>query len=184
MVADVDIAQLESMCQETADVLGLWLYDVELSSQRGEGVLRVYVDRHEGGAPGTGVTIEECSAMSAALGLRLEQSEESGEGVWSGYSLEVSSPGVERELRRASHYRWAQGRQIGLELTSPVEGVGASLRGVLDSSEAEALRVRVEPAGKNWKKGQKRSLPPVERWEVVELPLSQVRRAYIVYEDL
>ncbi len=179
-----DEARFETICREVVAQLGLWLYDFEAAAGRQGGVMRVYVDRHEGGAPGTGVTIDECGAVSDALWVRLEADEADGGPTWSDFGLEVSSPGIERVLRTAEHFVWARGRKVRVELAAPAEGQPGELRGLVSELEGEVLRLQVEPAPKNWKKGQRRAVAPGESWVVFEVPLGQIRRAHIVYEDL
>jgi hypothetical protein len=73
------------------------LWDLEVASQSGRLVLRVFVDRPPGIAPG--VTVGECSYWNKKLGRYLE-----AENLLRGsFALEVGSPGIERALSRPEH---------------------------------------------------------------------------------
>lgn len=81
---------------------GLELVDVEWRGLRPRGVLRLYVDK------AGGVGIAECERLSRELGDVLD----AAAVIEGGYDLEVSSPGLERQLKKEREYRWAVGKQI------------------------------------------------------------------------
>src|SRR6266487_6540724 len=103
---------LESLVGPVVRASGLEL--VEASFQRGPGraILRVLVDR-EGG-----VDLEATAEAAERIGRRLDL-----EGFDPGpYTLEVSSPGVERPLRRPPHFAGAVGQRVKVKTVRPVEG--------------------------------------------------------------
>src|SRR4030095_16313631 len=81
---------------------GLLLVDVEWRELRPRGLLRLYVDK-----PG-GVGIADCERLSGEIGDVLD----AAAVIEGGYDLEVSSPGLDRQLRKEREYRWAVGRQV------------------------------------------------------------------------
>lgn len=175
---NVDMGQVEALCREVAEGHGLLMYDVEMVTDRGRPVLRLYVDRPGGCEPGMGATVDDCESVNRELSQMLD----AVEGVIAfAYTLEVSSPGIERPLKREEHYRWAVGQMVQLALGEVIEGQN-TYRGVLESFEDGEVGLRVSPPPKNWKKGQKRSLPPVETWPLVKIPLGAIRRAHLVYD--
>jgi len=89
------------------DELGLQLVDVSWHPGKGRAVLRVTVDR-----PG-GVTIDECGQASEALSALLDRLENVLPGP---YSLEVSSPGAERDLETEQDFAASLGRRVRLTL--------------------------------------------------------------------
>ena len=94
--------------------LGLELFDLELSGTGSARVLRVVVDR-EGG-----VDLDAITAATEAISPALDQVAEEGGPVLAGpYALEVSSPGLERSLRRPEHYRGAVGDTISVKTRTP-----------------------------------------------------------------
>src|SRR5262249_19797869 len=80
------------------------------------GLLRLYVDK-----PG-GVGIADCERLSREIGDVLD----AAAVIEGGYDLEVSSPGLDRQLRKEREYRWAVGRQVRCWLAG-----GAEVRGRL-----------------------------------------------------
>src|SRR6267142_814751 len=90
---------------------GLQLVDVEWREIRPRGLLRLYVDK-----PG-GVGIGDCERLSREIGDVLD----AAAVIEGGYDLEVSSPGLDRQLRKEREYRWAVGRQIRCWLAGGAE---------------------------------------------------------------
>ncbi|MCU0619912.1 MAG: ribosome maturation factor RimP [Gemmatimonadales bacterium] len=88
---------------------GFDLVDLRRSGPASRPVFAVRADRPDAG-PGEGITTEECAALSRALERLLEE----GGHVGASYVLEVSSPGIERPLRFARHWRAAVGRRVRL----------------------------------------------------------------------
>ena len=107
------------------------LVDVERSAG---GLLRVYIDRIPGRAYPTGdhefVTVEDCEAVTRQLQYVLEV-----ENV--DYArLEVSSPGLDRPLKRPEHYARFAGQQVEITLKLPFQG-RKRFQGVLHAAEGE-----------------------------------------------
>jgi len=103
---------------------GLTLVDLEWRAHRPRGVLRLYVDK-----PG-GVGIEDCQRASRELGDVLDASALIEEG----YDLEVSSPGLDRQLRKDREFRWALGKRVQCWVSG-----GAEFRGRLVDVDAARL---------------------------------------------
>jgi ribosome maturation factor RimP len=102
--------------EATVDGLGYELVDIE---RAGRGLLRVTIDRRPGGRyaqPGDSVTVEDCEQVTRQLQYALEV-----EGV--DYArLEVSSPGLDRALRRPADFERFAGQAVSLTLKQPFEG--------------------------------------------------------------
>jgi ribosome maturation factor RimP len=114
--------------EATVSGLGYELVDVE---REGRGLLRVTIDRLPGrvyAQPGDAVTVDDCEQVTRQLQYALEV-----DGV--DYArLEVSSPGLDRPLRRESDYERFEGSEVALALKSPFEG-RKSWKGVLARRE-------------------------------------------------
>src|SRR4030095_7986247 len=93
---------------------GLLLVDVEWRALRAAARLRLYVDK-----PG-GVGIADCERLSREIGDVLD----AAAVIEGGYDLEVSSPGLDRQLRKEREYRWAVGRQVRCWLAGGAGGPG------------------------------------------------------------
>jgi ribosome maturation factor RimP len=169
--------RIEELVAEVVGAHGLDLYDVQLGSTRGRSVLRVFVDRPGPREPGVGVTVGDCERVSREL----SQIFDSEDPIASAYVLEVSSPGVERQLTAARHWRQAIGERVAVNLDREVEGL-TSFEAIVESVEAQSVKLRLAPPEKNWKKGQRRRVIPMEDWALLEVLLSDVRKARTVYE--
>jgi ribosome maturation factor RimP len=117
-------AQIEDAVAPVVGGHGLELVDLEWRGLRPRGVLRLYVDK-----PG-GVGIGECERLSRELGDVLDVAAV----IDGGYDLEVSSPGLDRQLKKEREYRWAVGKQIRCWLAG-----GTEVRGRLTEVTAERL---------------------------------------------
>jgi ribosome maturation factor RimP len=122
--------QIEEVVQPVLRDHGLTLVDLEWRPHRPRGVLRLYVDK-----PG-GVGIEDCRRASRELGDVLDASAL----IEDAYDLEVSSPGLDRQLRKDREYRWALGRQVQCWVTG-----GEQFRGRL--VEVDGARITLEHDG-------------------------------------
>jgi ribosome maturation factor RimP len=91
---------------------GLELVDVEFKKEGKNWVLRVYIDR-EGG-----ITLEDCQKVSRFAGDLIEV-EDVIEPV---YTLEVSSPGLNRVLKKEKDFRKYSGKKINLQCHAPMDG--------------------------------------------------------------
>ena len=106
---------------------GLEIFDVQLRREPIGMVLRVVIDRPDPGrveTPEESVGIADCQRVSQDLSALLDVEEDDLETAAFGqtYTLEVSSPGLDRPLRHAADYRRFQGRLAKLVTTAPVNG--------------------------------------------------------------
>ena len=107
-----------------ADELGLILWDVEFLKEGARRILRVTIDHEDG------VTIEDCERMHRAIDPVLDELDP----IDTAYDLEVSSPGIERELRTDAHLDACVGERVELRFFAPFEGK-KSLEGILAGRE-------------------------------------------------
>ena len=92
--------------------LGLELIDIVCVGQGPRSVVRVYIDK-----PG-GVTVEDCGRAHLAIGPALDVADPFPHA----YTLEVSSPGLDRAFKRIQDYRRALGKQVSVKLKQPIDG--------------------------------------------------------------
>ena len=109
--------------------LGLELYDLE----HGGGTLRVVIDR-EGG-----VDLDELALATRLISRQLDHSDP----IPGRYTLEVTSPGLERTLRTAEHYRLAVGSTVSVRTLPHVEG-DRRVHGVLVAADGDRITVRLD----------------------------------------
>ncbi len=113
--------------------LGIELVDVEFLTDRGRWVLRVYADR-----PG-GISLDDCARVSREIGDLLDVRDL----IRHPYVLEVSSPGLNRPLKRERDFVRATGSQVKLRLCQALEG-RRNFAGRLKGVEQGRLRLEVD----------------------------------------
>ncbi len=125
--------QIADLLQATIAALGFELWGVEYLSQGKHSVVRIYIDGPDG------ITVDDCATVSAQVGSVLDVEEPvSGE-----YTLEVSSPGVDRLLFRLDQFTGYVGETVDLRLRTPFEG-RRRLKGTLKGLEGEDVVVQVD----------------------------------------
>lgn len=122
------------IAEPIAQAAGVFVYDVEFKKEGPDYYLRVYIDRLE-----DGIYIDDCEAVSRALSDALDEADPISEG----YYLEVSSPGVERQLKRQEDFDRFRGEKISVKLFKAVEGT-KQLIGLLKNRDAEKLVLETE----------------------------------------
>jgi ribosome maturation factor RimP len=114
MLDDAQLARIEEVIQPVLRDHGLELVDVDWRGSRPRGALKVFVDKHGG------VRLDDCERVSRELGDLLDVA-----GVIEdAYDLEVSSPGLDRLLRKEREYRWAIGKPVRCWTAGGQEFVG------------------------------------------------------------
>ena len=108
---------------------GVELVDLEEAGNRAHRVVRLYIDY-----PG-GVTHDLCSRVSEVVGTALDEAD-FAEGP---YSLEVSSPGIERVLKKPAHFEAHVGQKVYVKTFTPVGGQKV-WQGVLREMRGEQCR--------------------------------------------
>lgn len=94
---------VQRLVGEVVEREGLLLYDIVFRQSGPRWKLQVFVDR-----PAGGVMLDECAALSRQISRELDLADP----IPHGYDLEVSSPGLERPLRRRAHWEAAVGARV------------------------------------------------------------------------
>ena len=116
-----------------AKELGLSIWDVRFLKEGSQWYLRVFIDK-EGG-----VGIDDCVDLSHAIDGPIDEANP----IEQAYILEVSSPGVERDLVRDEHFEKYIGEKIKVKMIRPVEGK-REFSGILESYSAGNITIRLE----------------------------------------
>lgn len=124
------LSRIRAVAERVAQNYGLDIFDVQLRREPIGTVLRVIIDRPDRGVPELpedAVGIEECQHVSRDLSALLDvEEEEIGDAALEErYTLEVSSPGIDRPLRHQADYRRFNGRLAKIVTTEPIEGQSA-----------------------------------------------------------
>ncbi|WNB90364.1 ribosome maturation factor RimP [Bacillus sp. NEB1478] len=113
--------------------LGLELVDVEFVKEGKNWFLRVFID-----SPG-GIDIEECGTVSEQLSEKLDELDP----IEQPYFLEVSSPGVERPLKKPEDLKNAIGKNVNIKLYEPINGEKV-YEGILKDFDGETLFMEIK----------------------------------------
>ena len=109
--------------------MGYEMVDLSLSKTKNGWILRFLVDK-----PAGGITIQECAVLNEGLGGFLDK-----EGILEeGYSLEVSSPGIDRPLVTKKDFLRIYGRWIRVFLNEPIKGK-VEMEGILEAVKGDFL---------------------------------------------
>lgn len=129
---------LVRLIEPVVEARGLELVDVEFAKQGRGGVLRIYIDR---GAEtdGPGITVDDCAQVSHAVSEVLETEDP----IKGNYTLEVSSPGFDRILRKREHFTRFVGARVFVELKLPQDGRRRFI-GILEAFESDSIVVVVD----------------------------------------
>lgn len=113
---------------------GYELVEVEIAGQSGTRILRLYIDK-----PGGGVGIQDCSVVSQFLNPLLDAED----FISDNYILEVSSPGIDRPLRKPEDFVRFAGEEITVHTYSPLQG-RKKFTGILRGFEDGLIQVECE----------------------------------------
>jgi ribosome maturation factor RimP len=121
-------AKVKEATSDLLEGLSLELVDVHIGRERGSTLVRIAVDK------AGGVDVEDCAGASRLIGQVLDR-EEVVEGR---YLLEVTSPGIRRELQSPEEYRWSVGKTVKIRLREPLKGK-TTFRGTVREAGREAI---------------------------------------------
>lgn len=151
------VAQLWELVEPYLAAERLELDDLELTGAGGARVLRVTVD-------GEGVTIDRLASLSRGIARMLDNETD----LRDQYQLELSSPGLERKLKRTAHYAKSVGREVVVKAR---EGEGTVVhRGVLTEAGDKAFTVETSGATVAVDYGDVISAKTVFKWEKAPKP--------------
>lgn len=127
------LEQLQALLAPVVEALGYQCWGVEFISQGRHSLLRVYIDHPNG------ILIDDCEKVSRQISGVLDVEDPiSGE-----YTLEVSSPGMDRPLFTLEQFAAHVGAQVKIRLRSPYEG-RRNFQGVLRGVEEQDVVVQVD----------------------------------------
>jgi ribosome maturation factor RimP len=150
------LENIEHLVENITEEMGLYIYDLELQLGRQLKVL-LRVDKKYKETPAEGITVSELTRLNKLLGRALELEEV----IEANYTLEVSSPGLERPLKSLPHYLAAVGESLDIVVTEAVAGKHRFTGQLVEVNEELIILQLAETK--------------------VELPFSQIRRAKTVF---
>jgi len=148
------LEKITQLGEQAAMGTGIEIAEIQLRGAGKARLLRVYIDKPEG------VTHGDCELISERFGKLLDEDDDL---LSEGYTLEVSSPGVERKLSRPRDFERVVGQKVRIALRQPLEGQ-TRFEGKLTEFASGTLQVEIAPG------------------QVVRLPLEQVQKANLKFE--
>ena len=130
------VGTVKKIAEPLAEELGYFLWDVEYVKEGADMYLRITIDSEEG------ITIEDCEKMHRAIDPLLDEADP----IEDAYHLEVSSPGIERDLKTDMQINACEGWDVEVRLYAPVDGAKSYL-GVLCELDEEGNVVIETPNG-------------------------------------
>ncbi len=121
---NVDLKKIESVLKEIVEPMDFRIYDLQFNEV--SRTLKIFIDREQGS-----VTIKDCEKVSSALSDILDNSDI----IDFQYTLEVSSPGIERHLTRPEHFQWARGKMAVITLKNK------KIKGYIRAADEHAVRI-------------------------------------------
>jgi ribosome maturation factor RimP len=159
MKRDDVVSKIERIAESVAVSGGIEIFEVELKGSGRNQLLRIFIDKPEG------ITHADCEFISREVGEQLD----ADDTLPGPYELEVSSPGVERKLKKWQHWERFRGQKAKVVLTEPAPGDLKHFDGVISQTsidEKGARTVTVELDG-----GQR-----------ITFPFEHVERANLKFE--
>ncbi len=117
----------------TVEELGYMLWDVEFVKEGSEWYLRITIDSEEG------ITINDCEKVHRAIDPILDEIDP----IEQAYHLEVSSPGIEREIKTEAHIDACLGWDVEIRFYAPIDGK-KSVTGILADGDKKSVTLDIE----------------------------------------
>jgi ribosome maturation factor RimP len=149
---DLAIIEVNRLIEPVLDEMGFELVDTEYLSEHGKWILRIYVDRQGG------VTLDDCVHVSREIGDLIDVKDI----FRNQYVLEVSSPGLNRPLKKEKDFLKAIGKKVKVKMDNPVLE-RRNFTGYLKAFQDGMLYVEISN-------------------KLVSLPLQNVEKANLVFE--
>lgn len=124
--------KIEILIEPKIQELGYNLYDVEYAKEGKEYYLRIYIDK------ASGISLEDCELVSNNINDLLDKADYIKEQ----YFLEVSSPGIERVLKKDKHLKNNIEAKIQIKLFKPLDGK-KQYEGILNEFDNEFIKIQI-----------------------------------------
>ncbi len=147
-------SKIEEIAQRVAESEGMELVEVEVKGGGNQRLVRVYIDKPQG------VSHADCELVSQQVGTILDVEDVVPGGH---YTLEVSSPGVERKLRKPTDFQRFHGKKAKVTLRDPLEG-RRHWEGTIAGLEDGSIALEVNPG------------------KIIRFPFDQLEKANLKFE--
>ena len=122
--------KVEQLIEKTINELGYELYDIEYAKEGKDYFLRIFIDKNEG------IDLNDCEKVNDAVNPILD----AADYIKEQYFLEISSPGIERTLRKDKHLKQNIGEKVEIKLFKPINKQ-KKIIGILKDYNAEQIEI-------------------------------------------
>ena len=164
-----DLEHVKEVAQRVAESSGLELVEVDMRGGGKARMLRIVIDKP------AGVTHEDCASVSREVGTILDVED----AVPGSYTLEVSSPGLDRRLEKAADFARFTGNLVKLMTREPVHN-NRHFEGRLEGFDGSRLTLNLSTA--NLSRSKRKKMGEAAAHEKIEIELANVERANLVPE--
>ena len=149
---EIILKKIENIVTPVAESMGLSLVDIEYLQDGGYWYVRIYVEKEN-----EDITLEDCAALSNKIDEDIDKL------IDQRFFLEVSSPGIERPLKKIADYIRFKGEKAKLSLKHKVND-NKNFEGIIVDCEDNIIFLEIKEQ------------------EIMEIPFSEIRKANLVYE--
>ena len=128
------VGAVKKIAQPLAEELGYFLWDVEYVKEGADMYLRITIDSEEG------ITIDDCEKMHRAIDPLLDEADP----IDDAYHLEISSPGIERDLKNEMQINACEGWDVEVRLYAPIDGSKSHLGVLVGLDEENNVVIQTE----------------------------------------
>lgn len=149
---EIILKKIENIVTPVAESMGLSLVDIEYLQDGGYWYVRIYVEKEN-----KDITLEDCAALSNKIDEDIDKL------IDQRFFLEVSSPGIERPLKKIADYIRFKGEKAKLSLKHKVND-NKNFEGIIVDCKDNIIFLEIKEQ------------------EIMEIPFSEIRKANLVYE--
>jgi ribosome maturation factor RimP len=174
----LDVDRVREIAERVASSSGLEVVDVEFRGGGKSRMLRVFLDKPAAGSDVlAGVTHEDCANFSREFGTILDVED----AVPGSYTLEVSSPGLDRKLTKAREFERFVGSRMKLTTRHPVNG-NRYFEGRLESFREGQLTLDLSVSSHKSRRKMKMGAAATEQGQKIGIEFANVEKANLVPE--
>lgn len=126
--------KIEELVTKPITDLGYRVYDVMYVKEGKDNFLRIFIDNDKG------ISIDDCEKVNDAITDMLDEADL----IKDQYFLEISSPGVERNIRKDKHFEESTGKEVNIKLFKPLENKEKEITGILKGFDKETVKIETD----------------------------------------
>lgn len=126
--------KIEELVTKPITDLGYRVYDVMYVKEGKDNFLRIFIDNDKG------ISLDDCEKVNDAITDMLDEADL----IKDQYFLEISSPGVERNIRKDKHFEESTGKEVNIKLFKPLENKEKEITGILKDFDKETVKIETD----------------------------------------